>query len=90
MLDDFFFRALLAGIGLAVIAGPLGCFIVWRRMAYFGETIANSALLGVALAFLLDLNLMIGVFLVSAVISLILLPMRCWASSPTRPWRWGW
>jgi|TARA_R110002072_G_scaffold2069_33_gene17510 zinc transport system permease protein len=76
VLDDFFFRALLAGIGLAVIAGPLGCFIVWRRMAYFGETIANSALLGVALAFLLDLNLMIGVFLVSAVISLILLLLQ--------------
>ena len=57
MLDDFFTRALVAGIGLALVAGPLGCFIVWRRMAYFGDTMAHSALLGVALAFLLNINL---------------------------------
>ena len=50
MLDDFVTRALLAGIGLALVTGPVGCFVVWRRMAYFGETIAHSALLGVALA----------------------------------------
>ena len=50
MLDDFFTRALVAGIGLALTAGPLGCFIIWRRMAYFGDTMAHSALLGVALS----------------------------------------
>ena len=42
-------RALLAGIGVAVVAGPLGAFVVWRRMAYFGEALAHSALLGVVL-----------------------------------------
>jgi hypothetical protein len=48
MFDDFFVRAILAGVGLALTTGPLGCFIIWRRMAYFGDTIAHSALLGVA------------------------------------------
>ena len=72
MLDDFFARALLAGIGVALIAAPLGCFIVWRRMAYFGAAMAHSALLGVALALLLSLDPMIGVFAVAALIALAL------------------
>jgi zinc transport system permease protein len=66
LLDDFFSRALIAGIGVALIAGPLGCFIVWRRMAYFGATMSHSALLGVALAFVFDVNVMAGVFCVAA------------------------
>jgi ABC-type Mn2+/Zn2+ transport system permease subunit len=37
MFDDFFIRALFAGIGLAVIVGPLGCLIIWRKMAFFGD-----------------------------------------------------
>jgi zinc transport system permease protein len=73
MLDDFFTRAMVAGIGLALVAGPLGCFVVWRRMAYFGDTMAHSALLGVALAFLFEINLMAGVFIVAALASLALL-----------------
>ena len=76
MLDDFFTRALLAGIGLALVAGPLGCFIVWRRMAYFGDTMAHSALLGVALAFLFDLNLTVGVFMVAALVSVALVLLQ--------------
>ncbi|MFM2042484.1 MAG: high-affinity zinc uptake system rane protein ZnuB [Pseudomonadota bacterium] len=64
MLDDFLIRALLAGIGLALVAGPLGCIVVWRRMAYFGDTLAHSALLGVALGFLLGIGLNTGVMLV--------------------------
>lgn len=73
MLDDFFVRALIAGIGIAVMAGPLGCFVIWRRMAYFGDTMAHSALLGVALSLLFDLNLMVAVFIVAAAVSLLLL-----------------
>ena len=49
MLDDFFIRALFAGIGVALVTGPLGCFVVWRRLSYFGDTLAHSALLGVTL-----------------------------------------
>jgi len=70
MLDDFFTRALIAGIGVALAAGPLGCFIVWRRMAYFGDTISHSALLGVALGFLADVNLILAVFGVAALIAI--------------------
>ena len=39
MLDDFFIRALIAGIGVALVTGPLGCFVVWRRLSYFGDTL---------------------------------------------------
>ncbi|WP_425405837.1 metal ABC transporter permease [Hwanghaeella sp.] len=73
MLDDFFIRAMLAGVGVAAVAGPLGCFIVWRRLAYFGDTLSHAALLGVAMAFLLDINFTVAVFLVSAIVSLALL-----------------
>jgi zinc transport system permease protein len=65
MLDDFFIRAVIGGIGVALIAGPLGCFIIWRRLAYFGDTLSHSALLGVALALLLELNITFAVFIIS-------------------------
>ena len=72
VLDDFFVRALVAGVGVAAVAGPLGCFIVWRRMAYFGDTMAHSALLGVAIAFLIGTNPMVGVFAIATLIALSL------------------
>ena len=65
MLDDFFIRAIVGGIGVAVVAGPLGCFVIWRRLAYFGDTLSHSALLGVALALLLELNITFTVFCIS-------------------------
>ncbi len=73
MFDDFFVRAMVAGIGVALMAGPLGCFVVWRRMAYFGDTMAHSALLGVALSLLFQLNLIVSVFIVASLVSLLLL-----------------
>ncbi|TFF27315.1 hypothetical protein E3C22_02305 [Jiella endophytica] len=76
MLDDFFVRALLAGVGIAVVAGPLGCFVVWRRMAYFGDTMAHSALLGIALSLALDWSLLMSVFLISALVSMILVLLQ--------------
>jgi len=72
MLDDFLIRAALAGVGVAVIAAPLGCFIVWRRMAYFGATIAHSGLLGVAMGLLLAIDLTIGVIAVALALAAIL------------------
>ncbi|MGO4564826.1 zinc ABC transporter permease subunit ZnuB [Rhizobium sp. 2YAF20] len=76
MLDDFFLRALVAGVGLAITTGPLGCFIIWRRMAYFGDTISHSALLGVALSLLLQVNLTLAVFVVAAIVSILLLLLQ--------------
>ena len=76
MFDDFIFRAFAAGIGLALITGPLGCFIVWRRLSYFGDTIAHSALLGVVIAYALNFNIIIAVFAVSCFIALSLLYLQ--------------
>ena len=75
-MADFLLHALLAGLALALVAGPLGSFVVWRRMAYFGDTMAHSALLGVALALIFDINMMIGVFAVAVAISAILLLLQ--------------
>ena len=69
-MTDFLLYALLAGLGVAAVAGPLGCFVVWRRMAYFGDTLAHSALLGVALGVLLEVNLSISVAAVPLLMAL--------------------
>jgi zinc transport system permease protein len=60
MLDDFLLRAGLAGVGLSLATGPLGAFVVWRRMAYFGDATAHAAILGVALALASGLPLLLG------------------------------
>jgi len=70
-IDDFLVRALVAGIGVAVVAAPLGCFVVWRRMAYFGATLAHSALFGVALGLVLGFDLTLGVAVSSVAVTLI-------------------
>ncbi len=61
MTEAFFLRALAAAIGVALVAAPLGCFVVWRRMAYFGATLAHSALLGIALGILLGVDPGLGI-----------------------------
>ena len=65
MLDDFLVRANLAGIGVAFAAAPLGCFVVWRRMAYFGDATAHAAILGVALSLAFSLSIFIGTVIVA-------------------------
>ncbi len=64
--------ALLGGIALACITGPLGCFVVWRRMSYFGDTLAHSALMGVALGLLLKINTTLGITLGCATMAIVL------------------
>ena len=76
MFDDFFIRALIAGIGIALVTGPLGCFIIWRRLSFFGDTLSHSALLGVTIAFFFELNIAFSVFLISSAIALILLKLQ--------------
>jgi len=76
VLDDFFVRALVAGIGIALVAGPLGCFIVWRRLSYFGDTLSHAALLGVVLALVLEINITLAVFAVSAIISIVMIALQ--------------
>ena len=69
-MPDFLLYALLAGLGVALVAGPLGCFVVWRRMAYFGDTLAHSALLGVSIGVLLGINISITVTAIPMLIAL--------------------
>jgi len=71
-MDDFLLRAVLGGCGVALVAGPFGSFVVWRRLAYFGDTLAHSALLGVALGFLLDVNLTLGILVVCQMLAVLL------------------
>ena len=77
-MDDFLLRALLAGLGVAAVTGPLGSFVVWRRMAYFGDTLSHSALLGVALGLLLGVSPNLGVVLVSASLAVMLAMLQQW------------
>ena len=76
MLDDFFIRALIAGLGVAIVTGPLGCFTIWRRLSFFGDTLAHSALLGVTLALSFEMNISFAVFLISAVVAIFLINLR--------------
>lgn len=75
-LDDFVVRAILGGIGVALVASPLGCFVVWRRMAYFGDSLAHSALLGIALGILLSVDLTIGIFAVCALFAVVIVLLQ--------------
>lgn len=74
--EPFLMRALAAGIGLAIVAAPLGCFVVWQRMAYFGETIAQASLIGVALGLFLELDLTLAVLAVAGVVALLLIALQ--------------
>lgn len=71
MLDDFMTRAALAGIGTALAAAPLGCFVVWRRMAYFGDATAHAAILGVALSLAFALPVYAGALVVALVMATV-------------------
>ncbi len=85
MLDDFLVRAALGGIGLALATGPLGSFVVWRRMAYFGDATSHAAILGVAIALSLHLPVAAGVLTVALAMALVVstLAAKGWAMDTT-------
>ncbi|TQS71812.1 iron chelate uptake ABC transporter family permease subunit [Rhodobacteraceae bacterium] len=70
MLDDFLIRAALAGIGLCLATGPLGAFVVWRRMAYFGDATSHAAILGVALSLGFGFSVYIGTLVVAGAMAI--------------------
>jgi len=76
ILDSFLTRATLAGLGVALVAGPLGCFVVWRRMAYFSDATAHASILGVALAFAFQTSVVIGALVVAGAMATILWAMN--------------
>lgn len=80
-IDPFLLRALAVGIGAATVAGPIGCFVVWRRMAYVGDAMAHSALLGVVISLLFSVHILIGVIAVTVSIALALIVLQA-----SRPW----
>ncbi len=84
-MADFLIYAVIAGICVALVAGPLGSFVVWRRMAYFGDTLAHSALLGVAVGFIFEINMSLAVVLCCVLISLALvgLQRKHWVATDT-------
>ncbi|WGV99513.1 zinc ABC transporter permease subunit ZnuB [Vibrio sp. YMD68] len=73
---DFLLPSLLAGLGIALIAGPLGSFVVWRKMAYFGDTLAHASLMGLALGFLLNINLYLALLVCCLGLALILVTLQ--------------
>ncbi|VAW69112.1 Zinc ABC transporter, permease protein ZnuB [hydrothermal vent metagenome] len=75
-MDEFIVRALLAGLLVVLMSGPLGCVVVWRRMAYFGDALSHSVLLGISLALMADVNPLLGVIFIGIVLSYLLLKMQ--------------
>lgn len=75
MTEQFMLHALAAGLGLALVAAPLGCFVMWRRMAYFGETVSQSGLIGVALGLALAIDTTLSVLMTAIAVSLLLVVM---------------
>jgi len=75
-LPPFLLYALGGGVLLALLTGPLGCFLVWRRMSFFGDALAHAALLGVALALFAELPISMAVMLVGALFALLLLLLQ--------------
>ncbi len=71
-MEDFIFRALLAAIGVSVIAGSLGCFIIWKQMSYFAESISHSALLGIALGLASGLGIHIGLIFIGVLFAALI------------------
>jgi zinc transport system permease protein len=76
MFYDFLLYALIGGIGVAIVSGPLGAFVVWRRMSYFGDSLAHSALLGVAIGIFLEINLNIAIIVCALLLAVVLVAMQ--------------
>lgn len=72
MIEPQVINALIAGVGVAIVAGPLGCFAVWRRMAYFGDSLAHSGLLGIAVGMIFGISQHLAIMLVCSLFALIL------------------
>ena len=73
MIEPFIIRAIIAGVGIAIIAGAIGCFVVWRKMAYFGDSLAHSALLGVALGLVLGISTNLGTIIICSIFAIVLI-----------------
>ena len=73
---EFLLPSILAGLGIALIAGPLGSFVVWRKMAYFGDTLAHASLMGLALGFLFSINLYLALLICCLMLAVLLVTLQ--------------
>ncbi|MCF7503333.1 zinc ABC transporter permease subunit ZnuB [Vibrio sp. L3-7] len=73
---EFLLPSILAGLGIALIAGPLGSFVVWRKMAYFGDTLAHASLMGLALGFLFSINLYFALLICCLMLAVLLVTLQ--------------
>lgn len=71
MIDSFIIHAWLAGIGISLMSAPIGCFIAWQRLVYFGDTVAHAALLGVVLALVFSTSPLVGIIFMAVLIALL-------------------
>lgn len=76
IFDDFMIRSIFATLGVALCAAPIGCFVIWRRMAYFGDATSHAAILGVAFAFILNLPILLGVVVVCAIVAFLIYSLQ--------------
>ena len=96
IFDDFLIRAAIAAVGVAIAAAPLGCFVVWRRMAYVGDATVYAAILGVALA--LSVPVIWGILLIAIGMAFTVSALGeraqprtvCSVFWPILLWRLGW
>lgn len=75
-MADFLIYALVAGLSLAIVSGPLGSLVVWRRMAYFGDTLSHAALLGLAIGVMLDIDPTLTIISGCILLTIILLLLQ--------------
>lgn len=86
MIDIFFLQSLLAGVGLSLITSPIGCFLVWRRMSFFGDALSHSALLGVALGLIFNINAHLGILIICLAVTFILAIVDDRTDLPSDTW----
>tara|TARA_B110000459_G_scaffold171494_1_gene192294 strand:- start:65 stop:892 length:828 start_codon:yes stop_codon:yes gene_type:complete len=83
IIDPFILRGLLAGIAVALVTGTVGCFVIWRRMSYFGDSLAHASLLGVALGVLIGIGANAGIVFTSLLFGFLLLWLQQSKDLPT-------
>ena len=76
LFDAFIINILLAGIGIAVLTGVMGCFVVWKRMAYFGDSLSHSALLGVVIGIMTGIQMHIAIIAICFLFAVILVYLQ--------------
>ncbi|RUA06266.1 MAG: hypothetical protein DSY43_02585 [Gammaproteobacteria bacterium] len=75
-MEGFILRAVLAAVGISIIAGSLGCFVIWKRMSYFSDSISHSALLGVSLGLVSGLGLHFGLIVVGITFAILIVILQ--------------